>query len=248
SAVEADVDATERAIEALVDDTRESRVEARREVARVLPAIHNTRFHRLLIPLFYDPDIGVALEAIRSASKIGAADALFVPPLVALSRNRLLKGAARNALVGYGEAILDVMSHFVRDQDEDIWVRRHIPGTLARIPCQKSLDLLTELLGDADGFLRYKALTAIETISHNHPEFKLDGARLEALTLKEGTQYLNYLSLDYSLRHADKEAGDTLLGRSLEEKRDRAKDRVYRFLGLIHPWRDIAAARWALER
>src|SRR4029453_9950866 len=95
------------------------------------------------------------------------------------------KGAAQNALVSYGEAILDVMAHFVRDQDEDIWVRRHIPGTLARIPSQKSVDLLTELLGDPDGFIRYKALTAIETITHDHPEFTLDRARLEALTLNE---------------------------------------------------------------
>jgi ATP:ADP antiporter, AAA family len=248
SSVDSDVEATEQALQTLVEDTRESRVEARRDVARIIPLIQNPRFRHLLIPLFYDPDVTVALEAIRSAAKIGAADALFVPALVSLSRNRLLKGAARNALVGYGEAILDVMAHFVRDQDEDIWVRRHIPGTLARIPSQKSVDLLTELLGDPDGFIRYKALTAIETITRDHPEFTLDRARLEALTLNEGAQYFNYLSLDYSLRRADKEAGDTLLGRALEEKRDRAKDRVYRFLGLIHPWKDIAAARWALER
>jgi CRP-like cAMP-binding protein len=70
---------------------------------------------------------------------------------------------------------------------------------------------------------------------------------VEALTLKEGAQYLNYLSLDYSLRRADKSAGETLLGRSLLEKLDRSKDRVYRFLGLIYPWKDISAARWALE-
>ncbi len=247
STVESDVDATERALRALVDDTRETRAEARREVARLIPLIHNERFRHLLIPLFYDPDVTVALEAIQSAAKVGAADALFVPALVSLSRNRLLKGAAREALVGYGEPILDVMAHFVRDQDEDVWVRRHIPGTLARIPSQKSVDLLAELLEDPDGFLRYKALTAIETVTHDHPEFTLDRARLEALTLKDGAHYLNYLSLDYSLRRADESAADTLLGRSLGEKLDRSKDRVYRFLGLIYPWRDISAARWALE-
>ena len=188
SSVDSDVEATEQALQTLVEDTRESRVEARRDVARIIPLIQNARFRHLLIPLFYDPDVTVALEAIRSAAKIGAVDALFVPALVSLSRNRLLKGAARNALVGYGEAILDVMAHFVRDQDEDIWVRRHIPGTLAHIPSQKSVDLLTELLGDPDGFIRYKALTAIETITHDHPEFTLDRARLDALTLKEGAQ------------------------------------------------------------
>ena len=162
SAVESDVEATERALRALVEDTRDSRVEARRDVARLVPLIQNERFRHLLIPLFYDPDVSVGSEAIQSAAKIGAVDALFVPALVSLSRNRLLKGAAREALVGYGEPVLDVMAHFVRDQDEDLWVRRHIPGTLARIPSQKPVDLLTELLERSGWPLRYKALTAIE--------------------------------------------------------------------------------------
>ena len=76
STVDSDVEATERALQTLVNDTRESGAEARREVARIIPLIQNARFRHLLIPLFYDPDTAVALEAIRSAAEIGAADAL----------------------------------------------------------------------------------------------------------------------------------------------------------------------------
>ncbi|HEV3141019.1 MAG TPA: Npt1/Npt2 family nucleotide transporter, partial [Vicinamibacterales bacterium] len=113
---DADVAATELALRALTDDTHEAAAETRREVARAMPSIRNPRLHQLLIPLFYDPDVSVALEAIKSAGVIGPSDALFVPPLVSLLRHRLLKAAAREVLVGYGESIVDVMGHFLQDQ------------------------------------------------------------------------------------------------------------------------------------
>ena len=46
-------------------------------------------------------------------------------------------------LVSYGEPVVDALAHFMRDPEEDIWVRRHIPATLAQIPSQKSVDVLT---------------------------------------------------------------------------------------------------------
>ena len=59
-----------------------------------------------------------------------------------LLRDRRLKGRARAVLVSYGEPVVDALAHFLRDPDEDIWVRRHIPATLAQIPSQKSVDVL----------------------------------------------------------------------------------------------------------
>lgn len=248
SPFEADVAASGRALKALTDDARESAAEARREVARAIPAIRNPQFRNLLIPLFYDADVSVALEAIQSAGRIGSSNTLFVPPLVSLLRHRLLKGAAREVLVGYGEAMLDIMAHFVRDQEEDFWVRRHIPGTLALIPSQRSMDVLVDLLSDADGFLRYKAMTAIENLTRDHPELTFDRKCVEAMAVKEAMRYCNYLSLDYNLRRVDSDAGHTLLARSLQEKLGRTKDRIYRLLGVLHSRKDIAAARWALDR
>ena len=67
-------------------------------------------------------------------------------------------------LVGYGEPVVDALAHFMRDPDEDVWVRRHIPATLALIPGQKTVDVLTAALADRDGFLRYKAVSALERL------------------------------------------------------------------------------------
>ena len=52
-------------------------------------------FRHLLVPLMYDPSREVAEEAIRSAGRLGAADYLFVTPLLSLLRNRLLKARTR---------------------------------------------------------------------------------------------------------------------------------------------------------
>ena len=79
---------------------RRAAARSRRRSARLT----NPEFRRLLVPLMYDPNRDVALEAIRSAGRLGGEDYLFVPPLVSLLRNRLLKAAARNVLVGYGTA------------------------------------------------------------------------------------------------------------------------------------------------
>src|SRR5690606_18997198 len=100
----------------------------------VLGRLPGARFRALLVPLMLDADIRVAREAIRSAGRLGAEDFLFVPPLVSLLRNRRLKREARQVLVGYGEGVVDALAYFLKDRDEDPWVRRHVPGTLSLIP------------------------------------------------------------------------------------------------------------------
>src|SRR5439155_3930850 len=147
-----------------------------------------------------------------------------------------------------GESIVGVMGHFLRDPDEDPWVRRHIPVTLARIPCQGSADLLAGALDDSDGFLRFKALSALETVVRERPEVIVARAPLEAQALRQAMLFFQYYSLRDNLRRGDPDADGTLLARAVDEKIVRTKDRIYRLLGLMFGWKDIAGARWALER
>ena len=79
----------------------------------------NPAFRPLLVPLMFDADVDVARDAIRSAARLGAGDFLFVPPLVSLLRNRLLKGAAREVLAGRGEEAVPALIYFMKDRDED---------------------------------------------------------------------------------------------------------------------------------
>ena len=99
-----------------------------------------------------------------------------MPTLVTLLRNRRLKSGAREVLVGYGEDVLDALALFLRTPEEDIWVRRHLPPTIALIPCQKSMDVLVGALDDPDGFLRYKALAAAGRLHRDPPELTFSPA------------------------------------------------------------------------
>ena len=210
--------------------------------------IPDPRFRQLLIPLLYDSHPEVATEAMRSVRALGASDQLFVPTLVSLLRHRSLKSSARDALVGYGEGVLDTLAYLLRDPGDDIWVRRHIPATIARIPAQKSVDILIEALKDPDSFLRYKAVTGLEKLHRDHPELTIDRQPIEALASREALVLLQSTSRSTTTCSIARDCpADGLLADALQEKMARAVDRVYRLLGLIYPWKDIGAARYAIE-
>src|SRR4029079_1427047 len=122
----ADVDLAESVLVDLASDSGDTNRKARRDVAIATGHMPEPRFRRLLIPLLYDPAPEVADEAMESVRAAGTDDFVFVPALITLLRSRVLKGRARAALTRYGEPVVDILAHFMRDADEDIWVRRHI--------------------------------------------------------------------------------------------------------------------------
>ncbi|HUE85194.1 MAG TPA: Npt1/Npt2 family nucleotide transporter [Vicinamibacterales bacterium] len=248
SALPDDRIAAEHALRELASDTREQAVPIRFEVAHSLGYVRNPKFRSLLVPLMFDADLGVAREAIRSAGRLGPPDAdfLFLPPLVSLMRNRLLKAAARQVLVEYGDDVVDPLAYFLRDTDEDVWVRRHVPSTLALIPSQKSLDVLVEALSDSDGFVRFKAVAAIERVRRAAPGLTINRAVIERQILQETTRAFGALTLHHNLfvRHGlDRTA---LLAQALTEKQQRAVDRMFRLLGMLYSPEDVNAVRIAL--
>ena len=244
---EEDVAAAEKVLQELVSDTRETAAQARREFAVALRHVPNPHFRRLLIPLLSDSNPEVAAEAMQTVRQLGIADFIFVPTLISLLRNQRLKSHARAMLVSHGEQVLGILGHFLRDPEEDIWVRRHIPGTVALIPCQKSMNILTEALEESDGFLRFRILAAIEKLHRSNPELTFSRNALESRALKEGARFMEYRAIYRHLFEQEKLPRDSLLACALREKMARTRDRVYRLLGLIYPWKDIEAARWAIH-
>jgi CRP-like cAMP-binding protein len=158
-----------------------------------------------------------------------------------------LKSGAREVLVGYGEGVLDVLAHFLKSPDEDIWVRRHLPATIAVIPCQKAMDILVGTLDDPDGFLRYKALSAAGRLHLERPDLTLNGEIIEKLVVGESRRHFEFLSLYHNLFEKGGLGADTLLARALREKSERAVARIYELLALLYPVKDVAAVRWAME-
>jgi AAA family ATP:ADP antiporter len=243
-----DVMAAEAALRQLVSDVRDTAVAGRAEAATALAHIDGFRFRALLVPLLYDRDTTVVQKAIRSARAMGASDGLFVPGLLSLLGHRALKAPAREALVGYGEPIIGALAHALLDRREQVWIRRHIPATLAQLGTQRSMDAVVAALDDPDGFLRYKAIAAIEKIRRDHPAISCPRSVIEAQVVRESSRYYNGLTLQHNLlRHAP-DADDSLLARALQDKLHRTIDRIYRLLGLLYHADDVAAARYTIEQ
>jgi AAA family ATP:ADP antiporter len=240
-----DVAAAQGAIERLSADTRETAKEGRRLAAAALGSIGGARFRAHLVPLMFDPEPEVAREAIRSAGQGGGPEDLLVSPLVSLLRRRSLQAAASDVLAGRGEGVLEALSHFLAEEAEDVEVRRRIPATLARIPTQRSVDLLVASLGQEDETLRDQALAALERLRRDEPALSFARPPIEERALAEARQALRCLSLRFNLLCDDGKG--SLLERALEERRERSVDRVYRLLGLVFPWRDVAVARRGME-
>ncbi len=243
-----DVRLAEATLVDLSSDSSERGRAVRLEAAAALGEIDQARFRRLLIPLLYDPAPEVAGAAMRSAQAVAARDFLFVPTLVALLRHAQLKGPARDVLVSFGDSVVEPLAYFLADRDEDVRVRRHIPGTLARIGCRQSVDALIGALSDPDGFLRFKAIAGLERLRRANPGLTMPRAPIEQQALREATQFFTYLSLHDDLFRRGGLATDSVLALALGQKTDRSRRRIYRLLSLIYPWEDIAAAQWALER
>ena len=268
---EPDVRRAEATFQRLIDDARDAGAAGRREAARALAATGDRRFRTLLATLLHDHRADVVLEAIRSARALGAADGLFLPGLLSRLGHRNLKHAARETLVAYGEAGIPALRYALENPHEHVWVRRHVPSTLALLPHQSAMDALVGSLGTPDGFLRYKIIAAVERLRRRQPALTVPHDAIEALVIKESTRYCNVLSLGNNLfRHApapddarlerargverrdpDRAAllapHDTLLERALRELLERTLDRIYRLLGILHEVGDVAAARRAIE-
>jgi AAA family ATP:ADP antiporter len=243
-----DVAAADAALRQLIADTREVAAAGRAEAATALAHIDGRRFRPLLVPLLYDRDLTVVQKAIRSARAMGASDGLFVPGLLSLLGHRALKAHAREALVGYGEDVVGALAHALRDQREHLWIRRHIPATLAELGTQRSMDALVAALDDPDGFLRYKAIAAIEKIRRDRPAIACPRPVLESQVVKETSRYYNGLTLQQNLLRHVPQADESLLAKALQDKLHRAIDRIYRLLGLLYHVDDVAAARYTIEQ
>ncbi|HJU43190.1 MAG TPA: Npt1/Npt2 family nucleotide transporter [Vicinamibacterales bacterium] len=228
-------------------DTRDRSTAWRLQVARALGDVKNPSFRPLLVPLMYDTNLEVARAAIESAGALGAHDFLFVPPLVSLLRNRRLKAAARAVLVGYGEPVIAPLAFFMRDQDEDRWVRRHVPSTLAELPFPSSVDALIAALDDPDGFIRFKAIGALDRLRRSHPELVINPDAILKYVNIEAARAFNALTLHHNLFVAGGLDQRSLLARTLTEKHQRALNRTLKLLGLIHGPEDVSAVRHALN-
>jgi AAA family ATP:ADP antiporter len=153
------------ALEALVTDAEPH---SRRQAAAALGELPEPMFRESLMRLLYDPDsevVRAAIRAVQRRCRNSGPEPIYLPVLVAKLGNRRIKHEARDAIVEYGSEAVDALAHFLRDEDEALWVRRALPKTLSRIADERVPGVLLECLeGERDETLRSKLIEAFSTL------------------------------------------------------------------------------------
>jgi AAA family ATP:ADP antiporter len=227
------------------------RIEGRLALASALPKLPAELASRFARELARDPSPAVA-EAL--ADSLGATPELrFVPVLVELLARREAREAARDAIVALGEEGLATLARLLEAPETADAVRRHLPRTISRLPGAGAARILTDALGRSEPRVRYKILRGLGRMRARNPGLEVDAAPLlaEAGASLERAVAMLRLQIAYALRSELKRAGTSraeLLAPLLEEKEQRALERVFRVLHILEPQRDYAVIFDALRR
>jgi AAA family ATP:ADP antiporter len=241
-----DVETARTAIEQLAHGRPAVRKTALKEAARAVARIPGPRSRQQLIRLLHDPDWEVAHEAIRQIRAGRDPEHAFVPDLVRLLPDRRLRHAARRALACYGEEVVDTLGSVLKDTARERRVRWQLTSTLTLIPCQQSVQVLMDILGDPDAVLRYRTALALGKLRRERDELRFESDRVEESVIRTSARCAKRVE-QLSLLHRGHLAGGSLLAAAVLEDFAHSREHLFELFSLNYPWRDMRAARWAIE-
>jgi HEAT repeat protein len=253
-------EATERATAALDELVSDESPEVRAEAARIVGRVRAPAFEARLLRLLYDSDpqvVSHACAGVRHLIERDGFNPTYGPILVSLMRHRRAKHEARNALVSCGGSIIPSLTHFLADPRENLWVRRAIPKTLARIGSRAAAAALTDSLGAEDAFLRRKVIEALSYLGGRRGAGSLDEDVLNGQVIKEVGIYLRHYADLIGLGPGDNarfvgpsvtwdKRGPTLLHELLADRMQGQMNNVFGLLAALHRAGAIRAAHAGL--
>ncbi|MEE4272288.1 MAG: Npt1/Npt2 family nucleotide transporter [Thermoanaerobaculales bacterium] len=169
----------------------------RAEAARCLAEVPEPAQNSILLQLLYDSELSVVRNAIHSIKVRLDRDGpspIYGPTLVSLMGNRRLKHEAREALVAIGEGAVVPLRHFMNSDDEQVWVRRAVPKTLALLGVQAAADALEESLDAGDSLLRSKIIEALCFMRARYRAIRFSTRAVKAQIRAEASGYLRCLA------------------------------------------------------
>src|SRR6185295_1435197 len=155
------------------------------------------------------------------------------------------RGAAREALLSYGDRISGTLGDVLSDVRSDILLRCEIPWVLARIPSRWSVDRLADNLGANDIALRLRVLKALNRVHAEHPEIAIAAETVNARIDAELHDYYEILSMRMAI-DTDGASHGRLLPRALRERLNQHLDIIFRLLGLQQSPKEMQSAFAAL--
>jgi HEAT repeat protein len=233
--------------EAALEDLMRSPMSAGR--TSLAAAIHAQRaavpaFESLLLRLAEDPHEGVQMEAATAMGVLRLPS--FVPALLPMLASPDLRSVARAALVSIGEPALAALTEAMGDRHLPREIRGHVPRTISRFPAEQAAPLLlTQLVAEEDGMVRYKILRGLGRLAAENPHVVLDGDVLRAGTQRTLEAVFRLVHWRTVLARGAAEdprratPGHELLVELLRDKEAHAVERVFRLLGLQYRGEDF---------
>ncbi len=229
----------------------------RLEAARAVAEIREPQAAGSVIQLLYDSDRTVvrqAISAVRSRMERDEPNPMYIPILISLMGSRRLKHLVRQSIVAYGESAISALVLFMNAEEEQIWVRRNVPMTIARIDSPVAVSSLIDGLQNSDPLIRKKIIEALAFLRTHHPKVRIKSDIVARHIKKDVAEYLRCLADLWAIssRHETRFEGPyaqwqtagrvpTLLQQVLAQRMSTAVDNIFGLLKMIHPARDIEA-------
>jgi AAA family ATP:ADP antiporter len=230
-----------------------TRIEAARAVAEVREPIAAAS----VVQLLYDSNRSVvqhAIAAVRARLERDGPNPLYVPIMISLMGNRRLRQLARDAVVAHGERAISALVLFMNAEDEQIWVRRAVPMTIAKINSPAAVASLVDGLSSADPLIRRNVIEALAYLRTHHPEIRVRADIVAVEIQRDATVYLRSLADLWAVSSWHEARFDgpyalwqstgrvpTLLQQVLAQRMVTAVENIFRLLKLVHPPRDVEA-------
>jgi ATP:ADP antiporter, AAA family len=229
-------------VEARWETAGQGDADARAELALATAGLYDDPdVGRFLEPFLHDPDARVVSTALRSAALLGREDC--GPRMIAALGSAGTRAAAGDALVTLGARAIAPLERALMDEAVDPRVRRAIPGVLARIPHQQTVDALLHLVlaPETDQLLDFRTLKALGKLRAREPDLIFDPSLVLAVAEREADAARRYAAAAARLRDsplATTPAGG-LLGTALVEAWRERREGLFRCIGLLHPAHEV---------
>jgi AAA family ATP:ADP antiporter len=225
----------------------------RRILAARMVAVRGDQGTEAIHDLLADPDPKVASAACRTAAAVKNRG--YVLEIAKLLSNYHVRGAAIQALAGYGPVICGTLADLMNDETIPIGVRVHIPRVLKRMQDQRSVDVLLAAHSNRDPAIRAAALKALAQLRAGAPNLNYENPLVHQQIMDEARYYyeLSAVLAPFTGYLERRHSAAGLLARTVKERLRQSLQRLFRLLGLRYSsqemhWTYLALANGDKEK
>ena len=210
----------------------------RRAAAAYLGRLWPSSVAELQQALAGQPDevVGAAVEAVGRQGERAR-----LRELADLLADRALRSSARRAVTAYGPAAVPTLVTVATGQAGEAPTRQAALRALARIPYQRTVDLLLDHLDTAAAELRGPLIPVLLRLRERRPDLRFARRTIERALRREVAESRRLFRITARLDTRETPA-DRLLQRCLREYRRSRFERIFQLLALLYDVRDIMGA------